>query len=221
MSDLAIITLAELVDDLERTRIANDNRIGALERNFGSALPHLYVISENLKSVEHQAGLELRRAWRKHPLAPWAKGVSGLGERSIARLIAVIGDPAERPNPAKLWAYYGHGDPFRSRIRKGASKEELLARGNPEAKKRVWLIANQFVRNKKSPYRFVYDAARERYADRVHESSCARCGPSGSPALAGTPWSLGHQHAAALRFVGKRFLLDLWKESRRLQSAAA
>jgi transposase len=220
MSDLTIITLAELVDDLERTRIANDNRIGALERSFGSALPHLYVISENLRSVERQADLELRRAWRKHPLAPWAKEVSGLGERSMARLIAVIGDPAERPNPAKLWAYCGHGAPFRSKIRKGASQADLLARGNPEAKKRVWLIATQFVRNQKSPYRVVYDAARERYDDRVHESPCVRCGPSGSPALAGSPWSLGHQHAAAIRLVGKRFLLDLWKEAKR-QGAAA
>lgn len=221
MSDLTIITLAELVDDLEKLRIANGNRIGALERTFGSALPHLHVIQDGLESVEHQAGLHLRRAWRQHPLAPWAKNIPGLGERSIARLIAVIGDPAERPNPAKLWAYCGHGDPARSRIRKGATQEELFARGNPEAKTRTWLIASQFCRTASSPYRATYDEARERYAERLHERVCVRCGPSGKAAQPGSPWSLGHQHAAALRYVGKRFLLDLWRESRRLQVVVA
>lgn len=71
-----------------------------------------------------------------------------------------------------------------------------------------------------SPYRTVYDEARERYAERLHETPCLRCGPSGHPAQPGSPWNLGHQHAAAIRYIGKRFLLDLWREARDIRGAA-
>ena len=59
-------------------------------------------------------------------------------------------------------------------------------------------------------YRAVYEAARSRYTDRTHASTCVRCGPSGKPATEGSDWSLSHQHAAALRLVGKEILRDLW-----------
>jgi len=213
VNELAIITLAERVDDLEQARIATGNRVGALERTFGGSLPHLDAVLEQLQRVEDLAERELRQVWRSHPLADWAKSVPGLGEASIARLLAVIGDPAERRNPARLWAYCGHGDPARSRLRKGATQAEVLARGNPEAKKRVWLIARQFVRTRNSPYRIVYEQAREKYADRLHDAPCPRCGPRGRPAPVGSPWSAGHQHAAAIRLVGKVFLRDLWRQA--------
>lgn len=213
---LTIQTLGHLLDDLEHVRIANSNRIGALEREHGSSLPELDLTQESLVKVEHEALLQLQRAWRKHPLAPWAKDIPGCGEKLISRLITVIGDPADRPNVAKLWAYCGHGNPTRKRS-KGMTQEELFKAGNPEAKKRVWLLASQFVKTMNSPYRLVYEEARERYKDRVHEKACLRCGPSGHPAAPGTPWNLGHQHAAAIRYVGKIFLRDMWKEAVRLR----
>ena len=62
-------------------------------------------------------------------------------------------------------------------------------------------------------YRQVYDLRRLTTAERVHATDCPRCGPSGKPAPAGSPWSKGHQHADALRIVGKRILRDLWEAS--------
>ena len=209
----AIRMLGRLLDDLERLRIANGNRIGALERERGDAFPHLRVAQEYLEKAEHAAELELKRAWRRHPLHAWSREPQqkGAGEVLMARLIACIGDPAERPNPAKLWAYCGHGDPARAgAVPKGAIQEELFKRGNPEAKKRVYLLAAQFRRTPGCYYRGIYDDARAKYADRVHAKDCKRCGPSGHPAKAGSPWSLAHQDAAALRLVGKTFLKDLW-----------
>jgi hypothetical protein len=67
-----------------------------------------------------------------------------------------------------------------------------------------------------SPYRAVYDTGRAKYAGAVHPAPCRRCGPSGSPAAAGTPLSPGHQHARALRLVMKAILRDLWAEARLL-----
>lgn len=201
-----IKTLGTLLDDLEKVRIMNSNRVAALERDYGESLPHLDLISRQMKLLEHQAELELIRAWRKNPLAPWAKNYHGVGEKSIARLVAHIGNPGVRPNVAKLWAYCGHGDPARKR-RKGMTQEEAFAMGNPAAKKQTWLIATALL---KTGNRDVYDAARAHVADRVHEKPCVRCGPAGHPAAAGSPWSAGHQHAHALRVTGKAFLKDLW-----------
>jgi len=210
---LTIRTLGNLLDDLERVRIMNANRIGALERDFGASLPALDIVQDHLAAVEHEAELELKRAWRKHPLRQWATDYPGVGEKLIARLIAETGDPGERPNPAKLWAYCGLGDPARKR-KAGMTQEEAFKLGNPKAKKICWLIGESFVKVNRGPGREHYDAARAKYADRVHDGPCIRCGPSGKPALPGSPWSLKHQHEAAKRYAVKMFLKDLWIASR-------
>lgn len=210
-----IRTLGGILDDLERVRIMAANRVAAQEREYGSAVPHLDVILDPIKASEHQAQLELIRAWRKHPLAPWAKQINGVGEKSIARLIAHVGDPAERPNVAKLWAYCGLGDPARKR-HKGMTQEEAFKLGNPAAKKQCWLIGEAFVKTRNGPYRAVYDKAREQYADHVHKETCNQCGPKGKPAPTGSPWSPGHQHGAAKRKAVKEFLKDMWVASRQV-----
>ena len=210
---LSIKTLGYLLDNLERVRIMNSNRISALNRDFGASLPALDLAQEHLKAVEHEAELEIKRVWRRHPLRKWAADYPGVGEKLIARLIAEIGDPGERPNPAKLWAYCGLGDPARKR-KQGMTQEEAFKLGNPKAKKLCWLIGESFVKVNRGPGRERYDEARLRYADRVHATACVRCGPSGKPALVGSPWSLKHQHEAAKRYTVKMFLKELWIASR-------
>ena len=271
-----IRTLGRLLDDLERVRIMNSNRIGALQRSYGEPLPHLVEIANPLNEAEHLAELELVRAWRKHPLAPWAKAIRGLGEKSIARLIAEIGSPAigskghwetsaaegngaigdpdtqgaeapdlgaisetdDQPSEApegkknrewiidehfertvsQLWAYCGVGDPARSRIPKGAVQSDLLRRGKPRAKKQLYLIATGLLKSgiragePISPWGEFYVAARQRYAERIHEEPCAPCHAS-----AGDPWKPGHQHMAALRLMEKELLKEMWKEDRKLR----
>jgi len=216
---LSIKTLGNLLDDLERVRIMNSNRISALDRDFGASLPALDLVQEHLAAVEHEAELEIKRVWRRHPLRKWAADYPGVGEKLIARLIAEIGDPGERPNPAKLWAYCGLGDPARKR-KQGMTQEEAFKLGNPKAKKLCWLIGESFVKVNRGPGRERYDEARLRYADRVHSTACVRCGPSGKPALSGSPWSLKHQHEAAKRYAVKMFLKELWIASRQLPDGA-
>jgi hypothetical protein len=121
--------LADTLDDLERTRIANENRLRQLtrtgtdadgeERGFGLTLdqPQVAVLAdivEALAKLEHQSTLNLQRALRKHPLGPWVKATIGIGEKQGARLIAAIGDPYwntlhDRPRTvSELWAYCGY-----------------------------------------------------------------------------------------------------------------
>lgn len=120
--------LADVLDDLERTRIANENRLRQLTRNevdsdgeergFGLTLDQPQVaaladVVEALGKLEHASTLNLQRALRKHPLGPWVKATVGVGEKQGARLLAAIGDPYwntlyDRPRlVSELWAYCG------------------------------------------------------------------------------------------------------------------
>ncbi|WP_043599597.1 hypothetical protein [Nocardia otitidiscaviarum] len=120
--------LADVVDDLETVRIANANRVRQLtrtaadkdgeERGFGLTADHpevakLMATVRALEAAEHDAILNLQRALRKHPLAAFQKRHKGVGEKQLARLLAVIGDPYwndlyERPRTvSELWAYCG------------------------------------------------------------------------------------------------------------------
>jgi hypothetical protein len=135
-------------------------------------------------------------------------------------------EPARPRTIGQLWQLCGHGDPTR-RMTKGMTAEQLAAVGNPHCKMIVHLLAESAIKepgrkidelldgtakgDASWPYRIVYEHRRLVTVDRLHAGPCVRCGPSGKPALEGTPWSKGHQHGDGLRIVGKELLRDLWK----------
>lgn len=191
--------------------------------------------------LECQAIRNLQKEMRKHPLGPWVSAAVGVGEKQGARLIAAIGDPYwntlhDRPRTlSELRSYCGlrqDGNGVAVRRRKGED-----VNWSSKAKSRAWLVASKcMVVGLKKPcgkqgndelvthvdgcqcshYRLVYDAGRAKYLGAVHQHECIRCGPSGKPALAGSPVSPGHQHARAIRLVMREVLKDLWLESKRL-----
>lgn len=235
LADPAVGVLASTLDDLEKVRIANDNRLRQLtrprdqldadgkRRGHGLTTDHPAVAAQaalnaQLEQIEHQAILSLGRAMRKHPLWAWAAPIKGVGEKQLARLLSVIGDPYwhvhhQAPRTLKqLQAYCGY------HVVNGAAPKRqkgMQANWNEDARKRLWLISCSLVKQD-SVYRDVYDKARVHYADAKHDQACVRCGPAGKPAQPGSELSLGHQHARGLRAVAKAFLADLWAESRRL-----
>lgn len=206
---------AEFLDDMERVRIATENRA----RSMDAAGVDPAVYDEQVKAlaaIEHQATLHLKRAMRRHPLGPWVKRTAGIGEKQGARLIAAIGDPYwnaadDRPRrgPAEFWAYCGYA-PSQKR-RKG-----VKSNWNATAKMRAFLCAEAAVkagvrrldgaddaggydvqhRTASTPYGATYLAARLSWADRDVAD--------------------GHKHNHALRLVAKAILRDLWVESRDL-----
>lgn len=135
--DPALAFAADVLDDIERVRIANENRLRQLTRSvedsdgevrgFGLDESHpdvarLAAIVGTLAEVEKDATRHLEKVMRRHPLHAWAKGMKGVGDKQVARLLAVIGDPYIRPEivhddgtviPAgprtvsALWAYCG------------------------------------------------------------------------------------------------------------------
>jgi hypothetical protein len=129
LADPLLALAADVLDDLERVRIANENRLRQLtravedsdgiERGFGLPLTHpdvkrLAALVDGLATAEHAAELNLGRLMRAHPLGPWVKQARGVGEKQAARLLAAIGDPYwntlyDRPRTvSELWAYAGY-----------------------------------------------------------------------------------------------------------------
>jgi hypothetical protein len=235
---LELRTFAELYEDTQRTRIASVNRVRATGR------PEMFAKHiEAMERTEHECSLMLARCYRRvvpAAIRQWQQDTPGIGEALLARLLGHLGHPvlamphhwqgkgtdrqlvADVPcerTVSQLWQYCGHGDPAR-RIAKGMSAEDLAAIGSPRLKMLVHLNAEACMkcvgttRSRRSPYRDVYEARRLVTADRVHAAPCVRCGPSGRPAAEGSPWSAAHQHADALRIVGKEILRDLWRVSR-------
>ncbi|MDQ6524286.1 hypothetical protein RB608_11775 [Nocardioides sp. LHD-245] len=253
LADPFLALAADVLDDAERNRIANENRLRQLtrsetdsdgeERGFGLDETHpdvarLAAIVGMLEKVEHQASLNLQRMLRAHALGPWVKAQKGVGDKQAARLLAVIGDPYLGPDGqprtvSQLWSYCGHGDPSRKR-RKGMTQDDLFALGNPVAKSRVWLISCAVLKSGGGEQKAtavpvstvlapslaaVYYRRKAATVGRAHAADCVRCGPSGKPALVGTPWSDAHRHADALRVLGKTILRDLWIEARRIHES--
>jgi hypothetical protein len=198
---------------------------------------------EALERTEHAAKLMLRRCYRRvvpAELRELQKNTPGLGEDSYARILGHLGDPyiatphwwegagtnrvLMQGDPyvrtiSQLWAYCGHGDPARKK-RKGMTAEEAFAMGNPSLKMLVHLQAEWGMRQKDgTPLRDAYTSARDKAEDKVHTVECVRCGPSGKPAQPGTPWSKAHQHAHALRIVGKEILRAMWLARHEVESS--
>lgn len=234
---------ADTLDDLEKIWIANANRLRQLTRaeedsdgetrGLGLDVAHpsvarLAAIVEGLENLTKEATKALEKEMRAHPLGPWVKAQKGVGDKQAARLLAAIGDPYIRPKMdhddgstepsrprlvSELWAYCGY-HVLDSGLAP-ARRRGQLANWSEDARKRAWLISASIIKAG-GPYREVYDARRARDAEATHHIACVRCGPSGKPAQPGTPLSLGHQHARAMRAVSKEVLLNLWKEAKRL-----
>jgi hypothetical protein len=126
--DPLLTIAAEQIFDLEKARIAAENRYRALTRSEADAdgevrgygldaesveVRRLAALIEGLSALEHQADLNLCRLMRAHPLGEWQKRTLGVGEKQLARLLGVIGDPYwnardDRPRTvSQLWAYCG------------------------------------------------------------------------------------------------------------------
>lgn len=129
LDDPLLALAAASLDDLERTRIAAENRLRQLtrdepdkdnvERGFGlpdddPQVRSIAAVVAGLAALEHGAELSLKRQLRRHPLHGWIKGTVGVGEKQAARLLAAIGDPYwntlhNRPRTvSELWSYCGY-----------------------------------------------------------------------------------------------------------------
>lgn len=239
LADPFLSLAADIVEDLEKVRIANENRLRQLtrtavdsdgeERGFGLTEEHpdvrnLKQLVEAQAALEHQATLNLKRQLRRHPLSPWGKAQRGIGEKQLGRLLAAVGDPywnnsTDQPSTvSQLWAYCGlHNVQTETGWTAARRKKGQKSNWNTNAKMRAFLIAESML---KAGNREAYDRRKASTEGKLHDHPCVRCGPSGSPAEVGSVWSLSHRHADALRVLSKEMLKQLWREAKRLHEEA-
>lgn len=234
LADPHLQMAADMLDDLESLRKANDNRLREMTtqrldpdgviRGLGLSEGHpdvqaVMAILKMIKSAESEAVKHLERLMRRHSLGPWVKSVKGMGDKQTARLLAAIGDPYwhvrdDRPRTvSELWAFCGYDV-----LSNGVAPRRVRGQKtswSPVARTRAYLVADSIMKSR-GTYRSFYDIERERALDAVHKEPCAQCGKTGKPALPGSPLSPGHAHARGIRRIAKEMLKGLWIESKRL-----
>jgi hypothetical protein len=238
----------DTLDDIERVRIASENRLRALTRDeadedgelrgLGLDESHPDVamaksIVDGLAALEAQQVKVIQKLMKKHPLSAWVANSKGVGAKQGARLIAAIGDPlvAERVNKTTDGKIVSIDTGERT-LREFLSYTgygidgDGMARRRKKGERSNWNVTAKMrayliansVVKTTGPLREVYDAARSKYNEAVHATDCVRCGPSGKPAPAGSLLSPGHAHARAVRAVAKRVLTDLYDEAQRVHA---
>jgi hypothetical protein len=230
---------AEMFLDVQEFRKAMESKARSGDVD-GVMVASAAVHYREIEQLASEVMVRELRATVPPQILAWRKASPGIGEHLLAKLLGIIGDPyiatpmrwQDRPgaaggkddpkrilvpdgepharNVGRLWALCGYGDPARRR-RTGMSAADAAALGNPWAKATLRLLAESCIKQAHSPYRPVYDRAREHYAGRMHAAPCPQCKGSSKT---GEPWKDGHQHAAALRRVAKEILRDLWEAAR-------
>jgi hypothetical protein len=195
-------TLRALVDLRDRVtqknRVAFGLRADAIERGAddgdGAAVSLYRAWEARFESLENAAEKEIAALVKDIPIIQHLTALRGVGVMLAAKVVSMI-DIHECDTVSSLWRFAGYAviNGQRERPRKG---EKLHY--NARLKTAVYLISSSFLKCS-SPYRQVYDSAREYYnANRPD-------------------WTKAHCHNAAMRKMSKVFLAHLWLEWRKLE----
>lgn len=176
MSDFTYIdlrTTAEMLEDAQKSRISNENRV----RSATVVVMQYEPVLRRMRDIEKELSDLLVVMYREvvpASVVAWQEATPGVGAHLLARLLGHLGDPrraapkfwAESPdgehgdeaNPKRalqdgdpfdrtvgqLWQYCGHGRA--ARRAKGMSQQDALALGNPRCKMLVHLICDGVVK---------------------------------------------------------------------------
>jgi hypothetical protein len=192
-------SLVDLRDrTLQKNRVAFGLRIDAVERGADTMeteqVDILHKWQDVFAELEAQAESEICGMMKDEPVIIAMVSVKGIGVMLAAKVSSMI-DIDRATTVSALWRYAGYGvvDGEREKPTKG---EKLHY--NARLKTSCYLVATSFLRCN-SPYRRIYDDAREYY-------------------LANRPeWTKAHQHNAAMRKMIKVWLSHLWEVWREIE----
>lgn len=155
------LAVDDLHDDNEKVRTKAQNAVkAAANKLFDSArdgkdvdpavhaalMPFLMSIGETFEPQRAALERRLKKLARRLPVFPWAKGVYGFGELSLAAIVGEAGDLGGYSNPAKLWKRMGLAVINGERQRKKSDIEEAAAHGYRPARRSVmWNIGGGLI----------------------------------------------------------------------------
>lgn len=195
-------TLRALVDlrdrTLQKSRIAFSNRVQALES--GADNGHIATLElmqrwmDRFQELEKEADKDIAMLGKDLPIIQHMIEVKGVGPLLAAKVVSMI-DIERASTVSALWRYCGYAviNGEREKLVKGEKSHY-----NTRLKTTCYLVATSFLKSR-SPYRDVYDSAREYYdANRPD-------------------WTKGHKHNAAMRKMTKMWLSHLWLRWRQVE----
>jgi len=140
---------------------------------------------------------------RRYPIAPWLLSVKGVGPTMAAVIISEF-DIHRADTVSKMWAFSGMAPGRDKRIKGQKSPFNGWLRA-----KLLGVLAGSFLKSN-SPYRKYYDDMRNRLESRKWGTE------SKTPTKKDNPRA-GHQNRAAMRYMVKMFLIDLYREWRSVE----
>ncbi len=199
------------------------------------AVEHVQRLSE----FEEGAKSLLRKEVHKHYLWPWVKTIPGVSEVLAARLFCRLNlDHPAIKGPASIWAYAGiDGGSWRDRKKCNRALrvvvhligDNLVRSGAPVAASTTKAGATRSAREATSWYllyqeRKSYETERNERGDYAEQAAreLERLKKLKENTAAFKAYSTGklpaaHIDARAKRYIAKRFLLELWREHRRIR----
>lgn len=232
-----LLQLERCVYDIQKWRIAAGHRAGNVEALLTAQDKKFFArVEEDMRKIEDAGTRRLDKALEGIPIwEEFLKGVKGIGPKMGALLIAET-NIENCSTPSKLWAWWGlhvvNGQAARRKVGEKATYSPF------RKAKVVKVLAESLLKQKSPDYYEAYQSYKHRketqmvqecmackgtgQANRKDEETgkstkvhCWNCDGTGGPA----PWGVTpeHRHRAALRYMVKRVLLDMWRMWRKLE----
>ncbi len=220
--------------DMQKLRIQSSNRTTTntvvLDSKHGS---HLDGQADMIATLEKKEMSNVRRLLKLHPLWPWLKEQKGCGPTMSGVIVSEI-DITKADTVSALWSYCGLA------VDSQTGKAVRMKRGekagyNPWLKSKLVKVLGDCLIRANSPWRKFYDDYKHRKQNTLveecmlckgkgvfkskkdesgentsttREKKCSNCDGTGGPA----PWgqSDAHRHQAAIRYMVKMFLQEMW-----------
>ena len=183
--------------DLQKSRIQNGNRSTSNTVVLDKAMVvHGEKRSEMLLQLEKNELKIIGKLLKTHKISEWLLSQRGIGPTMAGVIVAEV-DISRANTPSSLWKYCGlhtHADGKAARPVKGQKHDY-----NAFLRTKLVGVAADCMIKANSPWRKFYD-------DYKHRKMSAGWGKSD-----------GHRHRAAIRYMMKMFLLELYKQWRVLE----
>ena len=200
MTNPSIRPIVDLRDrTLQKSRIAFSNRIAAVEsgRDHMDAASMAVIEKWHIRfdELEAEADKDIAELVKDEPIIQILVNLRGIGPLLAAKLVSAI-DIERAATVSALWRYAGYGLDKEGNRERPTKGEKLHY--NTRLKTNCYLVGVSFLRSS-SPYRRIYDEAKEYYAAERLD------------------WTKAHVHNASLRKMIKVFLSHLWLVWRELE----
>lgn len=220
--------------DLQKLRIQSGLRAGSttaeLSKRHQTALE---VRSELLHKLERNALTDVRRVLKKFPIyLTWLKDQRGVGPTMAGVILAEI-DISRSETVSQLWAYCGLAVAPDGRAQRRVKGQK--ANYNPWLKAKLVKVLGECMIKANSPWREHYDNYKHRKshtpvdtcmgcngkktvkaAGSTKETKCKNCDGGAKTPMWGR--SDAHRHQAAMRYMVKMFLAELFVQWRTIKN---